>query len=195
MIRYNPTGNSVYDAVEAAAQSVYQQAISTGTVSDGQFIALEIQYLYTCWVSAILQYPATTDGTAQNKVQIPGAATGPELSWLAKNLATQLRNYGFKGFPPSLWKVESATIVNGGSATYIVGDTMTLTGTGEFGAATAATFSVATLSAGAIATMTVKYPSLYSVPPSGTIALTGGSGGGSPTATIVVRQHPVHFNS
>lgn len=79
--------------------------------------------------------------------------------------------------------VASVAVNNGGTATYIVGDTMTLaTGTG-----TAATFKVLAVATGVITALAVLTPGSYTVNPStSAVAITGGSGGGSPTVNITL---------
>ena len=72
------------------------------------------------------------------------------------------------------------TIVNGGSG-YVVGDTITLTG-GTF--STAITFTVATVSAGAVLTLTAASSGTYSVLPTGTLATTTTGAGTGLTLTI-----------
>jgi hypothetical protein len=78
--------------------------------------------------------------------------------------------------------VVTVAVNDGGIATYIVGDVMTLSG-GTF--SRAATFRVTTVSTGVITGLEVIDPGEYTVNTGLTaVALTGGSGGGSPTADV-----------
>lgn len=197
MLRVQPTGNSVFDAVEVTAQGIFQAAMAQAQ-SSADINAAEVQYLYTLWSTAITQYTATTTGNGQ-EVQIPGnAGVVFPLVPLTKSLATMLRARGYLfgtlTNPLTLYKAVSATIVNGGVTTYVIGDVMTTVGGQLWAPAVAGTWTVLTLSTGTIATMAILNPSLYLVPPTGNVALSGGSGGGSPTATMIWRIHPIEFN-
>ena len=78
--------------------------------------------------------------------------------------------------------VNTVAVNDGGTATYVVGDVMTLT-TGT--SSRAATFRVTTVSTGVITGLEVIDPGEYTVNTALTnVALSGGSGGGSPTADV-----------
>lgn len=177
MLRVPTTGNATFDAAEAAAAQTYMQRreVNRPRFTPEAHMAAEAEYMNTLWLVAVKQ------------TAIVGVSS---LASIARNMATQLRNLGVQ-VPAAFYSVSSAVVANGGSATYIVGETMTVSG-GSYAAQ--ATFSIATLLAGAIATVTPVNGGVYFYTPSNAAAITGGSGGGSPTLTITWQFNPTLFN-
>jgi hypothetical protein len=80
--------------------------------------------------------------------------------------------------------IASATVANGGtSGTYAIGNVLTVVG----GTGTAATFTVATVNAGQILTVNLTTAGSYSIPPTNSVAVTGGGGSGA-TLNLVINS-------
>jgi hypothetical protein len=80
----------------------------------------------------------------------------------------------------------SAVVAAGGTG-YAVGNVLTLGTTGAVGVTASATFTVATLSGSAVATVTLTTPGLYEKAPTNVVAVSGGAGTG---CTLTVTYAP-----
>ncbi len=162
MYRIRPTGNATFDAVEDAA---YADFLQTGG---------EVGYLATCWWSAITQYEARVLNHGATTISLPRSTPVP-LSWLSKNLATQLRTRGVI-LPSHVFLAQSAVVASGGATNMaVVGDVLTLTtgATIQGQPRVVATFTVATVDAGPLpATVAIRTSGLYTTMPTGAVATT-----------------------
>jgi hypothetical protein len=87
-----------------------------------------------------------------------------------------------KGTGLTTRRLIAPVIVSGGTGgTYVVGNILTVSG----GTGTAATMKVISVTTGVITSLQMETPGIYSVPPTGTLTLTGGGGTGATcTATV-----------
>lgn len=205
MLRINPTGNGTFDAVEVAAYQTYLASfMARGLEDTGPLFAVqsevqfEIGYFYTCWKSAITQL-AGDDGYLAGATSIGGKTfvghnIAVPLDRLAINLAKNLVNRGFTGLPTS-FQVAKSGVIGAGGASYAVGDIVKITNTSA-AAWVGATFKVATVSVGAVVTLTTLNMGLYTATPANPAATTHSTGSGDDNLTITVTYAtlPVLFN-
>src|SRR5271166_3040274 len=220
MLRVQPSGNSTFDTTEVAAWAYFVQHVEMlGSARHGEArIPLENGYMFTCFQAAMLQVAqqgvnaAPPPYTVGNVAPTPpdGAGTVP-LQLVANGLATNLRARGY-ALPPGYYAITGNTVVGGGTGTWAIGDTVSMYGVAMNLAAPAnapgtfpisqlvpATFTVLTVSTGAIATMANLAQGIYEGSfPTGTTNLakiTSTSGTGTPTCTVACTFYPTLYTS
>jgi hypothetical protein len=173
MAAYPPTPTNLSGAPVNAFGWVQIKGAAVA-LSNGVAVAGNPPYLNTTGGGLI-----TTTVTASKEIwncQII-AAVGTALPVISGGVQTNIAPFS----------VTAAAVVSGGTNTYQVGDVLTVLG--GTGVQTPAQLTVATLSSGAVATVTVAFNGYYGITaPSGTVSTSGGHGTGA-TFTLTTVQN------
>jgi hypothetical protein len=199
LFRVPVTRNSTFDAVEAAAAAAYftaERGLRWGSPNINLEAArqqAEINYLQSCWNSAITQLgPASNPGITAG-YNLAGHNVTVPLDSVAKNLATRLRARGVV-LPAAYWVIVSGVPTEASEgATYAVGDTFNI---GTLGMVSGVG-QVLTVTTGDVETFSIINMGLYpATPGTSTVATSGtsGSGDNNLTVSLVVTTIPVLYN-